>query len=743
MSNADDSIVLGSDEEDEDTVVAIVEGRSSEDLRNDKIIDVDEITCGGFDEGEEAMREDEEDNFILSESEEINFPSSNKPKRRGSGSAVKKWLSRTLRKAVSSSSFVKDLKVVERNEYALTDHNFETEGDLKICPMCIEALDSRNEGRSRRNLYLLPRPGGHGIGPTGEWSLRSYSEIVQGLSMAPIPKLHKNKKFSENEKRRRCIIESYKATLETDAKRLQDFLLPYTQNDEYFLGSEPRRFSLSSSRSVVDDSSNRQGLTGVVAMALSRRHWREMYLQIERGFVLVYSNRDDSRPYLSIRLDTILSVRALSPNESPTHSYYFFEIETFPRVFYFLVKTERSLRTWLGGFATIFGRNQDIYSNGLSEPDQMYSPIYPSLSGQNSPLQNIDLDDVYLARPKDWRMKKRRVFNYRRTLFRSCLATSTSMISINDRHGMSWESNGVSGNSSGSSSSRDSSLSPTVLIESILKMAIDLCDIQDCIHDGLEKDGVVFKWIAFFDLVSMLQVVDLTQLGEKEKTAAFLNLYHVMILHGTMVLGPPTSLLAWPSFFNSVSYLIGFESVTLAELEHCIIRGASAGPSPRLSKTIIPTASFPSLELQSKDFRISFCLNCGSMSYPNQVPVFKAMYLDQQFDAMTRLFLESVTVDENTCSVQIPLVCLWYAQDFVPQMAAGRGSQPQDSVDSCVLRVLSYYLPTLMKDRLRKFFSRMTGIDKPSPEKVNVVYQPFSYRCQSKPFTEMRSEVYL
>jgi Protein of unknown function, DUF547 len=44
-----------------------------------------------------------------------------------------------------------------------------------------------------------------------------------------------------------------------------------------------------------------------------------------------------------------------------------------------------------------------------------------------------------------------------------------------------------------------------------------------------------------------------------ERLALFLNLYHVMILHAYMVLGPPTSALRWASYFTTLCYEVGGE----------------------------------------------------------------------------------------------------------------------------------------------------------------------------------------
>ena len=58
-------------------------------------------------------------------------------------------------------------------------------------------------------------------------------------------------------------------------------------------------------------------------------------------------------------------------------------------------------------------------------------------------------------------------------------------------------------------------------------------------------------------VVALLQAADASQLDPTSDAALcmFLNLYHLMVLHATLVVGPPQSLLKWGSFFNCCAYL--------------------------------------------------------------------------------------------------------------------------------------------------------------------------------------------
>lgn len=122
---------------------------------------------------------------------------------------------------------------------------------------------------------------------------------------------------------------------------------------------------------------------------------------------------------------------------------------------------------------------------------------------------------------------------------------------------------------------------------------------------------------------SALQAYDLYDLEGVEKVAVLLNVYHAMVLHGMIILGPPAAWSSWPSFFNFFSYIISYEYVCLSEFEFSILRyfcfmcyiriirkertryrAGMAKPSVLLSKIRIPRFGFPGLALKERDFRL-------------------------------------------------------------------------------------------------------------------------------------------
>ena len=209
-------------------------------------------------------------------------------------------------------------------------------------------------------------------------------------------------------------------------------------------------------------------------------------------------------------------------------------------------------------------------------------------------LAHIAEVDFYLARPPAWRLEKRRIFNCRRIMF--------------TQGGLTTEL-------------RQLVAHPVSLIAHILHKALTLSVVFAEQNSGSFSTEDIALWVSFLDEVSTLQTLNVSLLSEKEKAVFFLNLYHVLVIHGSLVVGPPPAWTSWPSFFNNSSYLFCFDIVSIAEVEHNLLRAAMSRPSTVLTKIPSPTTQFPGLALTQRDFRLNFCINNGSMSMLPYVPV--------------------------------------------------------------------------------------------------------------------------
>jgi hypothetical protein len=223
---------------------------------------------------------------------------------------------------------------------------------------------------------------------------------------------------------------------------------------------------------------------------------------------------------------------------------------------------------------------------------------------------------------------------------------------------------------------------------------------------------------AFLESAAALKQAQVRHLPEDWRLVFFLNLYHLIILHAFMVLGPPSSSFQWITYFNNIAYETSDDIFSLAELEHCIIRAKMTSPTQFLSRFVLPKSHY-SMELSKADFRINFALNCGSLSNPSKVLVFDVASLSEQLDAATRLYLESTTCSlrgSNEIVLHLPRVCQWYSCDF--------GNSPED-----LLIKIEPYLQDNVRRALERFKTgRGRSLDMNA---ITIRYQQYSFECRS------------
>jgi hypothetical protein len=152
-------------------------------------------------------------------------------------------------------------------------------------------------------------------------------------------------------------------------------------------------------------------------------------------------------------------------------------------------------------------------------------------------------DELYIAKSSCWKLDKKRIFNYRRIVF--------------NPHGLvdKWRN-----------------IPPNDLMESILSTAFEISHFEQPVRNGNTEHRLTVLWVKFLDEISLLQTVNVSLLSERERVVFFLNLYHVMVIHGHMTIGPPPAWNYWNAFFNHITYLIGYEVVSIADVDHNLLR---------------------------------------------------------------------------------------------------------------------------------------------------------------------------
>ncbi|KAG5177879.1 hypothetical protein JKP88DRAFT_129807, partial [Tribonema minus] len=121
--------------------------------------------------------------------------------------------------------------------------------------------------------------------------------------------------------------------------------------------------------------------------------------------------------------------------------------------------------------------------------------------------------------------------------------------------------------------------------------------------------------VEFLDAAAALRWLELPRAqpggaDESERLALFLNLYHLMVLHAYLLVGPPGGAIKWSSYLSGLSYEIGGDVLSLAELEHCVIRAAAAPAKQYPSKLLVPSEKY-AFALSAVEPRVNFALCCG------------------------------------------------------------------------------------------------------------------------------------
>lgn len=479
-----------------------------------------------------------------------------------------------------------------------------------VCPAWLEVCD---QGKSYSKSFVIVHEDKTSLLPIHvcEDLLRESKHTITRVSEKYSPRL------SSNEKIRRALALTFLDPEQTDAKKLQLLSLRGCSLSDVFLNKQEPKLS-EKHRSTIR-------LSNFAGRAISDRHWIEEWATIGARRISFF-HPEKRRPHFHVPFSGITDVAPLPRENLPNFPrHYFLAIKTIGRTVYIMFDSESTRDLWVGTLRTVTSKDQR-YVDAESISSEASHVVWATLLGEvDNPA------DEFMHKSSMWHCKSRRILN--------CGSFAFHSRTIGTRE-------------------------PLEVVETALREVIKV---------SLESSLNLKVRRGFLDFASDLKCVNLHGFTEDQKLAFFLNLYHTMVSHAQLVAGPPNSSLQWISYFNNMSYQIGDEILSLAELEHCIIRSRMANPSQILSRLAIPKSSYPHLALRSNpDYRINFALNCGSLSNPPHVLVYKEKELDRQLDAATNLYLAhaQATVTRKTTMlrddviVSLPRICQWYFDDF-------------------------------------------------------------------------------
>ena len=450
------------------------------------------------------------------------------------------------------------------------------------------------------------------ISPNGKSLFRTASIVAEYFNLDVARKSVENTwspRLANSEKSRRILGQAYVTARESGMSQVATKLLAFHQLETEF----DIKFLQRTSPNIMSKPSKVIRKSCFVARALSDYHWVEEWASITEHQIVFYHPERQKDNY-RMSLSSIVKVEKLSAEESPNlPSYSFMAIETLGRTIYLMFASEQECCAWVGILQDlrILKCNSHPNSSGLEGS---------KVSSMSEHLMSIDDPaEEFLHKSSMWNCKQRRILNCRTFCF------------------------------------RPSGQDPVKSVQDTLRQALEP-----------QEDSEEANLKAFLTCTSLLKGVHVNGLGEMERLAFFLNLYHVMIMHAFLVLGPPDSSFQWISYFNTISYQCSDEIFSLSELEHNIVRASMNYPSNFVSKFVLPKSQFQ-FALRQSDYRINFALDCGSVSNPGKVPIYTTEQLDKQLDTACSNYLAlfaTVTAKRCYTILTLPRICQWFADDF-------------------------------------------------------------------------------
>lgn len=253
-------------------------------------------------------------------------------------------------------------------------------------------------------------------------------------------------------------------------------------------------------------------------------------------------------------------------------------------------------------------------------------------------------------------------------------------------------------------------------------------------YEGLRESK---EFQAFTDATCELQVCNLRNLSREELMAFFINIYNILVVHATTIVGTPDTLLKRLRFFDSISYNIGGINYSANDIEHGLLRANAASPAalaslagipkmaPKTFKRTDPRIRFSKV-LEPMDPRIHFALNCGAKSCP-PIRIFDSGNLEYGLRTAAQSFIEDdVSITEEggatkDCSnggelyLTISKLFSWYACDF--------GGTKGD-----ILNFLMEHLGENKKELLKKYID---NADNNIPQ-VKIMYKNYDWSVNEK-----------
>jgi hypothetical protein len=177
------------------------------------------------------------------------------------------------------------------------------------------------------------------------------------------------------------------------------------------------------------------------------------------------------------------------------------------------------------------------------------------------------------------------------------------------------------------------------------------------VRRGEPRSEIVDR-IADLDGRELLTALD----DDRARLTFWTNLYNAVAQHALET--DPDRYESSREFFSAPLVTVAGEELSLDDIEHGILRRSFSKLALGYLRSPFRTEFCERHELDSRDPRIHFALNCGAESCP-PIAAYTVGAIDEQLDWATEGYLaETVEYDPQAGRVRVPRVMLWFRGDF-------------------------------------------------------------------------------
>ena len=162
------------------------------------------------------------------------------------------------------------------------------------------------------------------------------------------------------------------------------------------------------------------------------------------------------------------------------------------------------------------------------------------------------------------------------------------------------------------------------------------------------------------ELLSTLSPARLTQIGDPEKLAFWINIYNAAVQ--AALIERPERYENQRNFFSTPCITVAGTKLSIDDIEHGILRRSQWKYGMGYIRHPFPPRYERHFRVAGRNYRIHFALNCGAASCP-AIRAYTADKIEEQLNLATQTYLVNETVTDQQ-TLYIPRLFIWFRGDF-------------------------------------------------------------------------------